>query len=352
MVKKILLLGAASSASVNFIKSLKLSSEDIEIVGVDLNKYYLELSPVEKKFLIKRDKNNPEEYISKINSIIDREEINFVHAQPDPEVQIISDYRDKIRAKTFLPSKEAVDISHNKWLTYEVLKKQSIPLAKTIKVETEENLKSVFEEIDGLVWLRASSGAGGKASLPVRDFSQARMWINYWVERGLSWEDFLASEVLPGTEVSWLSIWKNGELICSQGKQRVEWVQSGLSPSGVTGTTAIQKTVHNEKVNEVATQTVRALDKNPEGIYVVDTKENKEGIPCVTEINPGRFFTTSLFFPTAGVNMPLIYVKLAYGDKIPPVAPINSVKKDLFWVRIPDGGPVMFEEGKFSSEEI
>ena len=351
-MKKILVLGCGGSAGINFIKSLRLPSEKIKIVGVDTNKYYLEMSPVDKRYLIRHKKGEELNYINKINKVIELEGIEFIHAQPDPEVKIISDYRQKLRTKVFLPSKKAINISQDKWLTHQTLKKATIPVAKTFKLSGESSLKKAFNEIDGSIWLRASKGAGGRASLPVDNFEAAKAWINYWSPKGLKWENFLASEKLDGQEVSWVSIWYKGKLICSQGKERLEWVQSGLSPSGVTGTTAIQKTVHNNRVNKIAIDTVKTLDSKPNGIYVVDTKENKSGIPCVTEVNPGRFFTTSLFFSTIGINMPLIFVKLAYEEVIPKVSSTNSTPAEIYWVRIPDGGPVMIKDNKWTFTEI
>ena len=318
-------------------------------MGLDVNKYYIEMAPVNKRYLVSHSKGNEKDYIQTINKIIKKEKIDFVHAQPDPEVRIISDYRHEIKAKTLLPSPKAVEISHDKWKTYLALTEAQVPVAATIRLKNKASLTEAFKEIKGTIWLRASTGHGGKASLPVTSFEQAKMWVSYWLGKGLKWSDFLASETLTGTEVSWLSVWKDGLLVCSQGKERVEWVEAGLSPSGVTGTTAIQRTVSSSKVNEVGTKTVLALDKKPEGIYVVDTKENRLGVPCVMEINPGRFFTTSLFFAAAGVNMPYIYTQLAYGETPRKVAPYNSVKSNIYWMRIPDGGPVMVKNNKWTS---
>lgn len=351
-MKRIIVLGCGGSAGINYIKALRLAPEKFYIVGLDVNKYYIEMAPVDKKYLVSHPRGEELSYIKTLNQIIKDEKIDFVHAQPDPEVKILSDYRDQINAKILLPSKKAVDISHNKWSTYETLATAGVPVAKTIQIRDEESLKPAFEQISKPIWLRASRGHGGKASLPVTTIDQAKMWILYWLEHGLKWEDFLASDTLTGREVAWLSVWKEGELICSQGKERVEWVESDLSPSGVTGTTAIQRTISSAKVNEVGTQTVKAIDKSPEGIYVVDTKENKDGVPCVMEINPGRFFTTSLFFAAAGVNMPYIYTQLALGETPVPTNQYNGLPEDIYWMRIPDGGPVMVRDQKWTAVNL
>lgn len=348
-MNRILLLGCGGSAGINYIKALRLAKEKFYIVGIDQNKFYLEMSPVNKRYLINKKDGSLEDYIKKINKIIKDEKIDFIHAQPDPEVKVLSDFRDKLNAKTFLPSKIAVDISQDKWLTYDNLKSNSVSVPLTLRIDSPKALKKAFSLINGTIWIRAKQGAGGKASLPVTNYDQAKMWIEYWVDKGLKWEDFLASEFLPGREVSWLSIWKDGKLICSQSKERKEWVQAGISPSNVAGTTAIQRTVHYQDINDLAKNTVLSVDNNPNGIYVIDAKDNKDGIPCVTEINPGRFFTTSLFFATAGVNMPLIFTQLGLDQKIKKVSQYNCVQEDIYWIRVTDGGPTMVKNNKWTS---
>lgn len=349
--KKILVLGCAGSAGINFVKSLQLNNS-IEVVGIDVNKYYLEMVPVKTKYLLNRELGKEEEYIRKINQIIKKENIDLVHAQPDTEVKILSDYREIIQAKTLLPSKNAIDIFQDKWKTFKVLAEHTIAVPQTYDLKKGNSLKKIFHGNKEVLWIRSSKGAGGKASLPVRTYEQANAWINFWMERGLVREDFSVSEFLPGREISTLMIWHDGKLICSQQKERIEWLQSNVSVSGSGTTTAIQKTVEDKQVNELCTATITAIEEKPQGIYVIDAKQNKKNTFCVTEVNPGRFFTTSLFYPTAGVNMPYIYVALALGLSIPQVKQYNSVKKDIYWIRVADGGPAMVSQGEWTSKKI
>lgn len=351
MKKRVLLLGSAGSAGINFIKSLQLE-KSVEIISVDANKYYLEMVPTQKKYLVVREKGKEEEYIKKINKIIKKEKIDFVHAQPDTEVKILSDYRSKVQAKTLLPSKGAISIFQDKWETFKVLKKHNIAIPKTFEIKNEKSLKNIFKNNKDIWWIRSNKGAGGKASLPVKSFEQANAWLKFWLGKGLKSTDFSVSEYLPGREISTLMVWSDGKLICSAQKERMEWLQSNVSVSGSGTTTAIQKTVHEPKINKLCTATIKAVDNNPQGVYVVDAKQNKNNIFCVTEVNPGRFFTTSLFYSTAGVNMPYIYVVLGLGLPVPKVKRYNSVDKDIYWIRIADGGPAMVKKGEWTSKSI
>jgi carbamoyl-phosphate synthase large subunit len=107
------------------------------------------------------------------------------------------------------------------------------------------------------------------------------------------------------------------------------------------GTPAVQRTVHDENVNKVGTEAVLAIDSCFNGIASVDLKENCQGVPCVTEINPGRMFTTSYFFSYASkllrgdhcANIPYLYTRLAFKETVPDVPEYNGLPKDIYWIR-------------------
>ena len=57
------------------------------------------------------------------------------------------------------------------------------------------------------------------------------------------------------------------------------------------------------------------------GLFCIDFKENQRGLPCVTEINIGRFFMiTPLFNRVGRHNMAELYLRLAF-DESPDVSP-------------------------------
>ena len=80
----------------------------------------------------------------------------------------------------------------------------------------------------------------------------------------------------------------------------------------------------------------------PHGIFSVDLTYGSDGVPNPTEINIGRFFTTHLFFTAAGLNMPEIAVRLAFGEEPPALErTINPLKPGLVWIRGVDKEPVL-----------
>jgi carbamoyl-phosphate synthase large subunit len=76
------------------------------------------------------------------------------------------------------------------------------------------------------------------------------------------------------------------------------------------------------------------------GVFCVDVKESAAGEPMVTEINAGRFFTTSNFFAAAGLNMPDMLVRAALGERLERMA-YSPLPEGLYWIRMVDMGYVL-----------
>ncbi len=353
---RIMVMGTGGPAGLNFIRSLRLSNERYYIVGCDINKWHLELADVDMSYVV--PPALADDYIDKINEIIESEEIDFLHAQPDIEVEIISENREKILTKTLLPSKETIRICRDKYITNSILRKKGIPAPYSEKVEKISDLKDLIEEIKKVsrqkkVWLRAVKGAGSKAALPVKSYRQAREWIHYWrATNKLETKDFMVSEFLPGKEYAFQSLWFKGELITSQARERIEYLFGNLFPSGQSSSPSIAKTVHNEHVNSIATKAVRAVDREATGVFCVDLKEDSQGTPCVTEINAGRFFTTSYFFSKLGSNMPDYYVKLGLNKPLEKLPKYNAIDADIYWIRTVDTSPICRREDELRCIEI
>jgi carbamoyl-phosphate synthase large subunit len=73
----------------------------------------------------------------------------------------------------------------------------------------------------------------------------------------------------------------------------------------------------------------------------------------VTEINVGRFFTTSNFFAHAGLNMPDMYLQLGLGNQLAErPAVYNPLPDDLYWVRMIDMGYRLVKDGEWTSKRI
>ena len=343
----ILVLGAGGPAGANFIESLLL--KNISCYGTDSNKYHIHLANNHtlKTYLIPHYKKP--NHLEAINKIIEWENIDFLYPQPTVEVKFISDNRDKINCKTFLPKKETIDICQDKmasalmWWANNLCEQ---PFTIDVRAHlAKQEINYVLEKY-GKIWLRATKGSGGLGATPVENVETGYHWIRYWRSKdwrkNKSWNqwEWMVQPYLPGRNIAWHSVWKDGELICSQARERLEYIYPFLSPSRITGTPVVQRTLNEEKINVVGESSVLAIDKKPDGVFCVDLKEDENGTPNPTEINVGRFVTTSYFFSKLGqqcgvkrANMPYMYLLAGLDEEIPDGDKYNILPEDMYWIR-------------------
>lgn len=353
-MRRILVTGAGGSAAANFVHSLRLADEPYFIAGADASPYHLELADVDVRYLLPRV-DDPS-YLSALNELIDAEGVELVHPQPDGEVSFLARYRDEVRALTYLPSEGTVSLCQDKALFAESIRAAGLPSPEFYRADSEASLREATGRIlasHPKAWVRAATGAGARAGLPVTNADQAVNWARYWVEaRNLTYGDFMVSEFLPGREFAFQSVWQDGRLVTSQGRERLQYLFGHLVPSGQTSTPSVARTVHRHDVNELAISAIQLVDPEASGVFCADLKENADGEPLLTEINPGRFFTTSNFFSTAGLNMPHLYVQLAFGDELPALPATDALDEGLYWVRMMDMGFELVREGEWRARRV
>src|SRR3989338_8278699 len=299
-VKRILVVGTGGSPSTNFIRSLRKVRQPIYIVGADANEYHLQRSEADVNYLA--PSCNEKDYFPFLNYIIKKHHLQFMHIQNDIEMGVVSENREKLNIQLFLPVKETVRLCLDKYETYNAWRNAGIKIPRTYLIKSPSDLKRIYRELSGKIWLRATAGAGGKGALVPKDITQARAWINF----NEGWGHFTAAELLTPDSITWMSIWKEGKLIVAQGRKRLYWELARIAPAGITGITGAGVTVADKSVDKIAKEAIFSIDPKPNGIFSVDLTYDFSGVPNPTEINIGRFFTTHEFFTRLGLNMPEI----------------------------------------------
>ncbi len=330
-MSRILLTSCGGPAATNFVDAINQTEHRHTFVGVDASPYMLALSPLETKYLI--PKAGTKEYTQKVLEIIEKEKIEFLHAQSDVEVAYITENIDDfVGVKTFLPRQSVIKSCQDKKICFEIMYGHGVPVPDSYPAS--DIIISAALSFYDKIWMRAKHGAGSRAALPITSLIQAQGWKDYWYHKGVEEEDFMISEFLPGREYAWQSLWHNGELISSQARERVEYFTGNLAPSGQTSSPSVARTVTQDNLDQTGQAAVRAVAEVPHGVFCIDLKENAQGIPCVTEINAGRFFTTSNFFAHAGLNMPAMYLELGLtGELQDRPGRTDNLPDDLYWLR-------------------
>jgi len=341
MKKNILILGCGGNASINFVRSLKMSksADYYRIYGTDTNWYYLEASNVDVK--IPYNKNVAK--IEFILSIISEHKIDFIHAQPDPEVEFL--LSEPLLAKyIFKHSLEVWENFASKGYCQSIWSNSFNYTCCTYNevINNPYLFENMKRKGNGKVWVRYNKGAGSKAALPVNTIEQAINWINYWFEaRGMEKENFIFAEFLGGSEYAVQTFWLNGTLKSIYSRERLIYFFGALMPSGQTSTPAVAKSIAPPHESyDIAVTSILKIDSKPHGIYCVDLKTNNNGDVIPMEVNYGRFFTTSDFFAHLNINMPELYVNSFFDESQEPLMPKN-LADEYFWIRGLDKIPTL-----------
>jgi carbamoyl-phosphate synthase large subunit len=180
-------------------------------------------------------------------------------------------------------------------------------------------------------------------AIPVARAEQARAWITYWDEmRGVSPDAFTLSEYLPGRDFSAHSLWRDGGPLLTKTCERLSYFVAGGSPSGTSSVSALSKTGQHPEVAAVCVAAVRAIDPRATGVFNFDLKESAAGVPCVTEINAGRFSSGPGLFDLAGKHhMSALYLRLALGEPV-ELADEYDAADDVYALRDLDTEPGLF----------
>ena len=355
-MKKLLVTGTGGIGGVNFIRSLRFAEiqcyEKFFIVGTEYNIYYIEFPDVNVRFRTPRHVD--ENFIPTLVKLIREYKLEFLHPHPSSEAKVVSENRsifEELNVRLYIPRPE--DIMPSKFYMYERLNSSKVPVPKTIRVESMDDIDEAFRELGSPLWIRAITGAGGRLSLKVSSSEEAKLWVKLNVIQGrIKENEFIIQEYLPGRDLAFDSLWFNGKLVTSYARERLEYPFKHISLTGITGTPSVAKTIHDDEVNSIGIAAVKALNPNPHGFYSVDLKEGPDGKPKVTEVD-GKWHTTAPLWGYAFAkvydkpeyNITYTYVQLGLDGKLKyePEA-TNLFPEEHYLIRQMDSGVILKSE--------
>lgn len=344
MKTKVLVLSAGDPAGINFCKSLALQPNQFHICGADTDIYRLHLACADSRHLLPALQDSM--YLSALNRLIDKVEPDLLYvADTSPELIFVSENRDQINARVFMPQQDAVRSYENKFETYLACRGAGITVPETIMLNEPADVDRAIYEF-GEIWIRATHGSGGSGSLPTSDAALGRAWV----DRNVGWGRFSASQRLGRKMATWIGLWDEGQLVTCQGRRRLHWEYAHLSPSGVSGITAAQATTDDALINEVALATIGAAGYVPHGVVAVDMTYDVNDVPNPTEIQASRFYTSIYFLARAGLNFPAQFVKVALKHSLDgELTGRHPLINDLVWLKTVDTEPILTTVDDISS---
>jgi hypothetical protein len=358
--KRILITGSGGPLGANVTRSLRMAGRRAFLVGAESSRYHVHLSLTDETVQVPPPRD-ADAYLAALRRIVTDQRIDLIVPTQPAEVRTISVHRKLFGGvRLMLPPHEAIAIADDRWRTYRLLRDAGLPVPLTRCIERQAELEALFAELTSRpIWVRNSGAPGtgaGAAALPCREVEHAAAWIGH--HHG--WGQFLASEYLPGRDLTWCGVFYRGELVVCQGRERLEYVLPHASPSGITGASAVTRAVSRPDVRETGEAAVRALPGPPHGVYFVDLKEDATGTARITGISAGRFGSTVHFYTEAGCNLVEILVSLAFGQALPGAPEgrlfggtrVDPIAPGTYWIRTLDCGPVLVRDLDTNEPEV
>ena len=340
---RVMVTGAGGPGAVNLSRSLLAMTPQPWILAVDASPHYLLLALGHARARVPRCSDRGA-YLEAIAGLARDHAIDFIVPNNSLEIAALSAHRDQLPARTVLPDPPVLAVANSKWASWQVWRDaDGVPVPATALLQGPDDVERAFasmqRDVEAPVWVRGAGIPGkgiGVASLPCRTVAQAIQWVDFHA----GWGGMIASEFLPGDNLTWMGLFDRGRLVASQGRRRVAYVIPHVSPSGITGAPAISHTISDPEVNAIGEAAVLALDPAYHGVGFVDLKGDGDGQPRVTELNAGRFGTTHYFYTAAGANFPELLLRMAQGQPL-GVPRADILPPDLYWIRTLDAGPVL-----------
>jgi len=345
MEYRILVTTSGGGNAQNLIRSLRGSDLECYIIGTNADKFELAKSNADKNYLLPR--YSSPYYLCNLYNLVQKEKIDFVIPNHEYEIKEIVEsvtYYKLLADKLFLPKEDVVNLCVDKFELVNFLKNRSIENVATSHIYSHFKF---MPNLDFPLWIRLTKGSGSRGAMLVSDSDELKFWIDFWVKHnGVTEDDFMVSEYLPGKDHHYFSLWKDGEMIVGKAIERIRYCCSKYTLTGTSSSPSLCKAVLRPDLDELTKKIITTIDPKAQGLYGIDYKQSRDGKDCLTEINIGRFPRINYIFNLGSLpNIAELYVKCGLGKEL-KVKKHIKLPEELYFIRDFDTPPIL----KTSSE--
>lgn len=324
MSRSILITGAGSGPSNNLMRSMRNADAAISLVGCHSDRFLLKKSNADRNFLIPPIESNEFEgdtpFSRALHALVQQTGVDALVPGNDRDARAIAavQMRNPLPCHTLLPPLATIETCQDKYVVSTFLRERGIPAPRTYEILDRNSLLEAWRALrdPALAWCRIRRGFASKGATKVRDAEQAWQWISYWhTMRGVPVEEFTLCEFLPGRDYNVQGLWQDGRVVLIKMCERLSYLNADHQPSGMSSTPAVAKTIWDKRAIDACEAGLLAIDRHASGVFNFDLKENAAGVPCITEINAGRFaMITNIYDLTGRHNMAGCYLKMMFGE--------------------------------------
>lgn len=248
-----------------------LNKEKKKLITVDINKYAPALYVADKFYVIKKDFNDLKSYIDKVIEICKIEKITFLLTLIDPELRLLSRYRNdfaKNNIRLVLSSDDAINCTSNKYLFYSRYK-EDLKLIRTYR-DRQEVIREINKEV--LKYPIIAKPIMGSSSIGIHKINSAKELETCKFEKKYIYQEYISGREI-GVDLYFDLI--SGKLVSVFMKEKIA-MRAGETDKSIS---IFQKDILTE---------IQKLEKcgNYRGPIDVDMFISEDGEGYINEINP------------------------------------------------------------------
>jgi carbamoyl-phosphate synthase large subunit len=294
---KILVSSAGSMPAVGVIKALKGQQEyPCDVVAVDMDPMSIGFHLSDSYHVV--PPASSADYIPALLSICRNEKVDVLFPIMDEELLAVAIAKSEIEeagTKVVTNSPQTVRVCRDKWLTYQNCVSHGIGVPRTaLSVDSTR-----FEGFGFPLIIKPRTGRGTIGVQRIDDAVHLKCLLN--PDEGTIVQEFITGQEYTIDVLCNLS----GELLSAVPKARLQ-VKAGMQVKG--------RTVRDSRLTEFARRVHAAFDLTPRAN--VQCILNDSGCYLV-EVNP-KFSTSLPLTVAAGVNLPLLLVRMLKGEALKP----------------------------------
>ena len=319
---------------------LKSSIFSYSLVGVDSDSYGKSKLFLDSFYLV--PKGSDEKYIEKILDIVRREKIDFIMPGSDEEAIIISKNRKKFTDVGVVPivsNIDVLDLITNKFKTYKKLEENGIRVPEYKLVNSTEELKNAIDAFgypEVTVISKPTDGRGGRGLYVFEGNDEPPAWLGEGQrEKRISKQymtDDLLSQVVQGECIVMPALSApayDADVVAVAGETKLAVVRERVNPAGIPFT---GNKIHSDKLITKYCYDI-AMTLGLDAIHDIDLMTNKNGEPCVIEVNPRPSGSMAASL-SAGIPVIDIAILAIQGKSIPDI----QLETDIMILPSDDGG--------------
>ena len=287
-------------------------------------------------------KGSDEKYIEKILDIVRQEKIDFIMPGSDEEAITISKNKKELTDVGVIPivsNIDVLDLIRNKYKKYKKLEENGIRVPEYKLVNSTEELKNAIDAFgypEVTVISKPTDGRGGRGLYVFEGNDNPPAWLGEGQrEKRISKQDMtddLLSKVIQGESLVMPALSApayDADVVAVKGVTKLAVVRERVNPAGIPFT---GNKIHADKlITKYCNDIAMTLDLD--AIHDIDLMTNKNGEPCVIEVNPrpSGSMAASLI---AGIPVIDIAILAIQGKSIPDI----QLETDIMVLPSDDGG--------------